>query len=187
MSDGRAQEAGVERIHAEPVGHDDAAAGLPVGEADVRLVIVVGEDEIAAGEIAHDVAAQLVLGRRGDFTDRSEVERLVRRASGGDRGERHCNREDQRPASASHVRYLAYSAGMRPPSVHFIGSETSRSTGIFTGLPSGRLNSRLPMYCTMVGRIFPAPVYCVRVVMKTVSCLTSELPASIIHSPGASD
>ena len=56
--------------------------GFQSAEADVRLVIVVGEDEIAAGEIAHDVAAQLILGRRGDFAGRSEVERLVGRASG---------------------------------------------------------------------------------------------------------
>src|SRR5215472_2290495 len=180
MSHRRPQESRIERIHAEPVRHDDAPAGLPVGEADVRLAIVVGQNEIAAGEIAHDVAAQLIFRRRRDFADRAEVQRLARTSGKHDR-ER--NRQKYSAANASHVRYLAYDAGMRPSSVHFIGNETSRSTGISTGLPSARLNSRLPMYCTMVGRIFPGVRYCVRVVMSTVSCFTSELPASIIHSP----
>src|ERR1035437_2947419 len=85
MSDGRAQKSGVERIHAEPERHDDAAAGLPIGETDVRLVVVVGENEVASGEIAHDVEAQLILGRRGYLAGWSEVERLVRRASCDDR------------------------------------------------------------------------------------------------------
>src|SRR5271170_2378372 len=144
MSDGRAQKSGVKRIHAEPVRHDDAAAGVPVREPDVGLVIVVGENEIAAREIAHDVAAHLILGRRDDFAGRSEVERFVRRASSDQRRERQCYRKDDRSAPSNHVRYLAYVAGIWPPSVHFIGNETSRSTGICTALPSARLNSRLP-------------------------------------------
>src|ERR1039458_2403881 len=107
MSDGRAQKSGVERIHAEPERHDDAPSGLPIGEADVRLVIVVGENEIASGEIAHDVAAQLILGRCGYLAGWSEVERLVRRASRDDRHERKRERYDDRPARSNHVRYLA--------------------------------------------------------------------------------
>src|SRR5579863_5660150 len=107
MSDGRAQEAGVERVHAEPVRHDDAAAGLPVGEAGVRIVIVVGEKEIAAVEVAHDVAAQLIFGGRGDFADRAKVERLVGSASGGDCKQRYRNCDDAGSGGASHVWYLA--------------------------------------------------------------------------------
>src|ERR1035437_7145234 len=107
MSDGRSQKSGVERIHAQPEWHDDAAAGLPIGETDVRLVIVVGENEIAAGEIAHDVAAPLILGRAGNFAGWSEVERLVGSASRDDRHERKRERDDDRHPPANHVRYLA--------------------------------------------------------------------------------
>ncbi len=72
----------------------------------MRFVIVVGEDEIAAGEVAHDVAAQLILGRRGDFAGRAEVERLVGSASRDDRDQRQRDRDYDRSA-ANHVRYLA--------------------------------------------------------------------------------
>src|SRR5271167_4467983 len=107
MSDGGPQESGIERIYAEPVRHYDAASRLPVAEADVRLVIVVGEDEVAAGEVAHAVAAQLIVGRRGDFAGWPEVEGLVGGASGDDRHERQCDCDDAGRAAAGHVRYLA--------------------------------------------------------------------------------